>query len=242
MPYFEGLNLLFIHIPKTGGTSIERYISMKYKVPLDVKSLYNEYHPSTIDNSIKKNDRPEEKRRLHLSKNVKHSLQHFTFSEMHIYCRDLFYFPNGQTLYEILPTLRVFTVVRNPYDRILSELFYVKYIHAMSTPEEVYEILCKYLRHAYGYDNHRLPQYMFILDKQHQMLPNIHVMKMETLQEDMHNYGFDDFNLVINTNRAKIDGTTYRLMLNKKSIALINEFYKVDFEWFDYPMLEVVEE
>ena len=215
---------------------------MKHGISLDTNTLFNEYHPSTIDSAIKKKAQPEEKRRLHLSKNVKHSLQHFTFSEMETYCRDLFYFPNGQTFLHALPNIRIFTVVRNPYDRILSELFYVKYINATSSPDEVYEMLCKYLRHAYGFDNHRLPQYMFLLDKQQQILPNIHVMKMETLQEDMHKYGFDDFNLVINTNRANINGMTYRSMLNKKSIVLINEFYKVDFELFDYPILEVAGE
>jgi len=239
MPYFEELNLLFIHIPKTGGTSIERYITMKYDIQLDVNTLYNEYRPSTIDTAIKKHDKPEDKRRLYVSKIVGHSLQHLTFSEIDTYQRDLFYFMDGQSLRDKLPKIRAFTVVRNPYDRILSELFYVRCINIANSPDEVYDMLCKYLGNKCDFDNHRRPQYMFLLDKDQQSLvSDICIMKMETLQEDMKAFGFDDFNLVINTNRAKIDGTTYRMMLNKKSIDLINEYYKIDFEMFDYPMME----
>ena len=44
MPYLykeaDNLNLLFIHIPKTGGTSFENYMSEKYNIPLNYKSLY----------------------------------------------------------------------------------------------------------------------------------------------------------------------------------------------------------
>lgn len=41
MPYFknDNVNVLFIHIPKTGGTSIENYFSSKFNIKLD-KSLY----------------------------------------------------------------------------------------------------------------------------------------------------------------------------------------------------------
>lgn len=44
MPYFhntvknEKVNLLLIHIPKTGGTSSEQYFSKKYNVPLNKPS------------------------------------------------------------------------------------------------------------------------------------------------------------------------------------------------------------
>ena len=37
MPYFtkNNTNILFIHIPKTGGSSLEKYFSNKYDIPLD---------------------------------------------------------------------------------------------------------------------------------------------------------------------------------------------------------------
>ena len=40
MPYFKNnrINLLFIHIPKTGGSSLEKYFNVKYNIPLNYKS------------------------------------------------------------------------------------------------------------------------------------------------------------------------------------------------------------
>lgn len=46
MPYFfkaEAVNVLFIHIPKTGGTSIEDYFYKKYNIPKNETSLYCGY-------------------------------------------------------------------------------------------------------------------------------------------------------------------------------------------------------
>ena len=42
MPYFKNndVNILFIHIPKTGGSSLEVYFSNKYNIPLNEESLY----------------------------------------------------------------------------------------------------------------------------------------------------------------------------------------------------------
>ena len=42
MPYFknDNVNILFIHIPKTGGTSLDNYFSKKYNIDLNDKSLY----------------------------------------------------------------------------------------------------------------------------------------------------------------------------------------------------------
>lgn len=39
MPYFNNndINILFIHIPKTGGTSLENYFSSKFNIPLNNK-------------------------------------------------------------------------------------------------------------------------------------------------------------------------------------------------------------
>jgi len=53
MPYFNNndVNILFIHIPKTGGTSVEFYLSEKYKIKLD-KSSYYTTTPADFYNSI----------------------------------------------------------------------------------------------------------------------------------------------------------------------------------------------
>ena len=42
MPYFknDNINILFIHIPKTGGSSLENYFSSKFGIELNKKSLH----------------------------------------------------------------------------------------------------------------------------------------------------------------------------------------------------------
>jgi hypothetical protein len=51
MPYFKknNLNLLFIHIPKTGGTSIEKYFSYKYNIALNNSVIYGTNRSLQID-------------------------------------------------------------------------------------------------------------------------------------------------------------------------------------------------
>ena len=50
MPYFENnkVNLLFIHIPKTGGKSLENYLSKKYSIRLNRESIYGRYKKSVF--------------------------------------------------------------------------------------------------------------------------------------------------------------------------------------------------
>ena len=69
MPYFKNndINLLFIHIPKTGGSSLEIYFSSKFNISLNQESLhsciFNEY---LINKYI----------------NIHSSLQHITYKQI----------------------------------------------------------------------------------------------------------------------------------------------------------------
>lgn len=218
MPYFrnEEINLLLIHIPKTGGTSLEDYFSKKYNIPLDNKSLYwfNKMYKNVSVNS---------------------SLQHITYSEIIKY--------NDFFNVEINNALTI-SIVRNPYKRMISDLFWKGIIHMNYTKEQVTKCLQNYL-YDKDCDNHNLPQYLFVTDQNKKLFPHIKILRTETLVQDMHNMGFKDFNVKSNYNHNKVNNKiNYNDYLNRESIKLINEFYHDDFILFGYEKInpEYIEE
>ena len=203
MPYFRkgDLNVLFLHIPKTGGTSIEYYFSEKYSIPLNGNALYTGANTP-----------------------LGTSYQHLPYKEI-VKHNDLFHIDFNN--------LTILSVVRNPYDRILSDLFYYKLLHAKTEPSEVYDAIQTFLNHPKRYDNHPLPQYEYVVDEDGSLLENLHIMKTETLTEDMKREGFLDFNKTMNKNRA-ISNSLYDAYLDTRCIECISSFYQKDFELFGY--------
>ena len=209
MPYFHNnyVNLLFIHIPKTGGSSLETYFSKKFNMPLN---------DSTLFNIVKR------------FKGV--SLQHQTYQSLITYPQ-IFKIDNNN--------LKILTVVRSPYHRLISDLFHFKYITSNSSPAFVFKVLVtKYFNTFGANDNHKKPQYLFLLDKDGKMLEeNITILRMETLNADMAKLGYTDFNIVANKNSSNFK-RKYMSYLNASSIKLINTVYKQDFDLFNYPMIQ----
>jgi hypothetical protein len=205
MPYFKNnkLNLLFIHIPKTGGTSLEKYLSKKHNIPLNIKSLYSNH-----ENGYKSV-----------------SLQHQTYHSL----------LKKKTKFGIdFNNIQMISIVRNPYERIVSDLFFYKLINYKTTQIEVFIILQKYIN-SNEYDNHNIPQYSFLIDDNNKINKDITIFKTETLTDDLIKYGFTDFNIHKNVN---INGNiNYFDFLNEQSIKLINNFYKKDFKLFDYKFI-----
>lgn len=206
MPYFynNDINILFIHIPKTGGTSLEKYFEQKYKIELNKNSLYTT-NPKEFYNGI--------------------SCQHQMYKTIKM---DKPFFRIDYSNIEII------TIVRNPYNRILSDLFFKNIIRENFTQTQVYDHIKKYLEDAHDpkYDNHRIPQYLFLLNENDKMLKNIKIMKTETLNDDMIDMGYNDFNNFDQVSNIK--NKNYYSYLNIDSIKLINDFYEKDFEYFNY--------
>ena len=208
MPYFKNndVNILLVHIPKTGGTSLELYFSKKYEIPLDNDSIFNFLdNTKKIENNIKLNS----------------SLQHITYETMIKYN----YFFNIN-----FDNIKIITIVRNPYERIISDLFFFKKINKNTSKEEILDIIKTYLK-ATNLDNHNLPQYMFIIDNKKELIPNLHILHTNTLNSDMEKLGYNDFNLHEHLNKLKVNYYDY---LNNDSIKLINDFYDNDFTLFNY--------
>ena len=205
MPYYKDINILYIHIPKTGGTTIESEIKKKYK-----QTLY-----SRKTNNIL----PFPFNRI--------SLQHQFFRIIKFY---------KNILNVNFNNLKVFTIVRNPYDRIISDLFWFKLIKKSSTPEEVYKVIkYKYLNNN-NLDNHNRPQWKFICNYKNELIDFIKIFYTENLN-DSNNELNNFLGFKINTNNIKLNGGVkdYSKYLNNNSKELIYNFYKKDFELFNYP-------
>jgi len=208
MPYFKNndVNILFIHIPKTGGSSVDYYFSSKFNIPLNNNSLFD-----FIDNKTKTN------------KNIiiNSSLQHITYKQIIQYNK----------VFNIdFNNIKIITICRNPYERIISDLFWHKKININTSKNEVFNIINEYLV-SDKYDNHNIPQHIFITDNNKKIIDNIHILHTETLTNDMKCLGYDDFNNFINNNPEKINYFNY---LNNDSIRVINDFYHYDFVLFNY--------
>lgn len=214
MPYFknQNINILFIHIPKTGGTSIENFLSKKYNIELNLNSLHKETS----------NFNP-----LLPGIYGKASLQHQKLETLHKF----------KGLLKInFQNLTIFTIVRNPYNRLVSDLFFFKLIKKDSKPNQVFEVIKKYLK-SNKMDNHNIPQNEFILIN-NEIPDDVKVLKLENLNEDIKKQKLEFLNnFNIQKNKGKINQNKYLSYLNRDSINLINKFYHKDFELFNYDKL-----
>jgi hypothetical protein len=210
MPYFKGpdCNILHIHIPKTGGTSVNYYLSEKYNIPLDEKSLY------TDDIMTKKgffNNK---------------SLQHLTFQTLY----------DNNDRFKITwndPSLQMITVVRNPYERVISDMKWWAMINFNSSKEQIYNSLSSYIK-LNTIDDHNVPQYKYITYN-NEKINNINVFHTEELNKNMQDYGFNDFNKKLQTTKNFEDDIINLLSID--SIDFINRHYEKDFKMFNYQML-----
>lgn len=204
MPYFPELNILLIHIPKTGGTSIEKYFGNKINKKLTYKNLY-----SSNDEIL-----------------YGHSLQHLTYSEIY----------GIKNILNInFNEINIISVIRNPYERIISDLFYNKIINIYSKPDDVAYNIYLYISSKNTYDNHKIPQYKFLLDSNNKINNKILILKTETLKDDMRKIGFTDFNF--NELKNKNNNINYYEYLNNNSLSLINNYYYKDFYIFSYDII-----
>jgi len=224
MPYYIKKHLLFIHIPKTGGSTVEKIMSLN-----DTQTLFGgdayKYLPPPFN---------------------KKSLQHQFYTTIYKYRKDL--------NINFDDKLKIITIVRDPYNRVISDLFYLGLIENNYTKEQVNNILTKYLDNNFTVyrndwdilDNHNVPQYKFIIDENNELVKDIIILKNEDLFNDLSNTLHINIfnkckistNLGPDTNCKNLDkDKNYDKYLNRSSIDMINNFYKKDFELFGYTML-----
>jgi hypothetical protein len=207
MPIDHTNRIFFIHIPKTAGSSIEK--------------LFNMQRPN--DNNISK-----KKYRLFGNIKGKNLCYHHMPLEYLI--------KNNLISYNLLDTYFVFTFVRNPYTRIISE-----YYHRKQPTENINSFVLNKIYKNYKnetleglYFNHLIPQWKFIYHNGINYCDFIG--KFENLYDDIKKLKKRCNIPVSNTlpHEKKGDYEKNVHYFDKVSREIINFVYNKDFEYFNY--------
>ena len=202
MPINRNEKLLFVHIPKCAGTSIEKTLNMyqPYLTPANTDIMFGVTNDNIVLQSL--------------------CLEYYEkFIEK-----------------KLIDECKIFTVVRNPYDRILSDytwfnrgfnsilnfIIFIKKILSTTNKEKIMNFNGKYLL------NHILPQNEYINNTKY----DVKILKFESLNEDFSK-------LFPNKNLCHVNKTSHLHYLEffkdkPKCIKLINEIYDDDFKYFGY--------
>lgn len=288
MPFFPKMKVCFIHIPKTGGTSVENYFSNIENKPLGLNTLYYR-HTNDLAQAIDKKRREwnvrlnnfinkeivqlrltasynrdsrkklqmiqnnmakytrsiqermvdnSELKKLMLIKYKGYSLHHFTWNDIRTQKNILFGEKIAKLVDEKNNDMTFIASVRNPYDRIISELFFLKKINKTFNQKSVFQVIKQFLNDKNHYDNHKTPQYKFVINEKGELIKNLKIVKTESLDSDMEKLGYKSFtNARCKNVNTKYNKSKYSNLLNRESIELINNYYEKDFEYFNYSKL-----
>jgi len=135
-----------------------------------------------------------------------------------------------------------FTVLRNPYDRVLSE-YYSKFGGYVGPNKENATVLNQWVQKRLSVilrQAHFLPHYFYVFDKRDKQVID-HVLRYENLSEEfpalVNKYYEYDVNLNERFNQ-RVSGDSMAISdFSQETINMINTYYEKDFASFNYPML-----
>ena len=241
---YDNITLEFVHITKTAGSAIEKAAGnvgiqwgachWKYIDSFGPGCRHGKSHRKSVHRPYKPN---QQKEFMGMGKEPWHNP---TYWYEHNYFE-------GKAL---------FCVVRNPYDRIVSE-YYSKYggyrgINDKNDPNTLNDWIESNLHGMQTKEykgSHKLPQHLYIWNKKgERVIAEDHVLRYETLNEDfdtlMEQYNLTAVKLPDGDNiheRANARNRTISRLtvdnLSNITIALINEVYREDFRRLNYSMI-----
>lgn len=221
--------IIFIHIPKTGGISVEKFFLEKFNYQRSVINLTDGIGKISIS-----------------SDNSGDGL----IPLMHYPLKYIIKEIKSQG-YKIDDSWTIFSIVRNPYYKLISELFFLStlgFIENYHTIPKVNKI---------NYINYKLKDYFTDIDfmntyhslhsyPQHKFFDEVdtkyQIFKFEEkLPNIVKQLGFevDEFPHELNMFKLKnVPRPDYSELFTRNLVELVNEKYQKDFEIFGYEMLE----
>lgn len=202
MVWDDDKKILFIHIPKTGGTTIEQ-------------------HMNAINNPKKGYKR---------DKNNK-AMQHLTMTEYNKLFND-YRFDNYHK----------FTIIRNPYDRMVSEYYWtdlpIGYKDKRSFDYFLMAVSDIVINKNYNYTflhDHFIPQKEFVADENNNIIVD-KIFKFEEFNETIEflKVYYPNINPNINNKIKTAKGKNARITLNETQKNIIYELYTNDFILLGY--------
>lgn len=217
MPIFNRHKVVYIHVPKTGGSSLIRYFG----------ECVTAWSPYAM---ISHNDGRAMK---HMG--IAHSLQHCTYLELvQLGLIDKLVDKGG---YRLIATFR------DPFERIISELIYSKMVvrkilESENHSDAYHKLLAafrtsqKQRREApFSHDNHLRSQCEFLTDGETTPAQGLVLLRTGSLSQDMYRHGWKNFNVHMNVTVAR--KAAYERFRTGKLLQEIKEAYSDDFELQD---------
>lgn len=218
MPISHKHKIIFIHIPKCAGSSIESILDIK-----GVNDFYTKGMNYYREQIIPKDKFSLDDYKICLSKNM----QHYTFLELSKILDN-----------EILKTYKIITVVRNPFDRLVSEYNFIMNSKLKDKPTFKELILYKLnldpLTRNTCFDGHLETQTSYLINEQNNFNNINKIYKFENLQECLKEInqmtGNNSYPHLLSSLRTKPFMEYYDDQLKQ----IVYNFYKQDFINFNY--------
>jgi hypothetical protein len=233
--------LEFLHIPKNGGSAIEKAAAEQAGIVwgachfLDRGPCASFKAPSRPDLKGNVNVQIVASRRRQFVKRGEPwhvPLQYFTENPFHVLWNNFTVYQQPQTR----TTVKIFTIVRNPYTRAVSR-YYCKHGGYGGPDKANVTVFNAWIQDAVKRQNGiiLLPQHLYVYDNTTQMVD--HVLHYERLAQEFHalmnEYRLD---IVLPEEKYNAGGSHFLSSANltKTSINLINRVYANDFAYFGY--------